>query len=216
MIIDTGLIQSNPKSFSLRGTVQDQGSQWQEYPSSLFFMITRAFPTRIRLDCNWPDRLCLCALEPLYHLYFRCSRYSWRLTMPSFLTVIFAGSESFPRQRRSRLAELSFHHVQPQEKGLPWPPGSLRPSYELDFPACNVQNIPPCFLPYLAMPPHSNTPCAWQTSFLLCICCLHQPSLASCRHRSLHQRFSHCGREGVNTRFCVYACIYVRMWLRQQ
>ena len=61
--------------------------------------------------------------------------------MPSFLTLIYVDSESRPRQRRCRV--FSTHHVQTQEKGPPCSLRSSRPSYEVDFPTCNVHNIPP-------------------------------------------------------------------------
>ena len=60
---------------------------------------------------------------------------------------------------------LSTHHVQTQEKGPPCSLRSSRPSYEVDFPTCNVHNIPPQPPTYLLMiqaplPPRTHT--YWQ------------------------------------------------------
>ena len=133
--------------------------------------------------------------------------------MPSFLTLIFADSESLSRQRRCKLRELSSHQVQTQEKGPSCSLRPSRPSYEVDFPACNVQNTPH-LLPHLLMthlPPLSQYPTyigrlPW-LPFLLHMSCLCKPCPASCRHSGICLRFFPCGREGVNIRVLIYLCV---------
>lgn len=84
--------------------------------------------------------------------------------MPSFLTLISADSESWSRQRRCKLRKLLTHHAQTQEKGPPCSLRSSRPSYDMDFPACNVQNTPH-LLPFLLTthePPPPVSHLYWQ------------------------------------------------------
>ena len=73
-----------------------------------------------------------------------------------FSTSIFPHSECLSRQRRYKLRENSAHRVQTQGDTLfSW---VLRHSYEVDFPACNVQNsphLPPYLLMTHAPPPPS-------------------------------------------------------------
>lgn len=75
-----------------------------------------------------------------------------------FLNFDLCRFRKLGKAKRYKLRELLTHHVQIQEKGPPCSLRSLRPSYEVDFPACNVQNIPH-LLPFLLMThaPHPPT-----------------------------------------------------------
>lgn len=58
---------------------------------------------------------------------------------------------------------LNPSYVQTQEKGPPYSLRSSRPSYEVDFPVCNVQNIPH-LLSFLLMTTHVPPPFQYPTS----------------------------------------------------
>ena len=101
----------------------------------------------------------------------------------------------------------------PNIDGRPCSLISSRPSYEVYFPACTVQNILH-LLPYLLMthaPPSFRYPTSTgrvpQLPFLLHMDCLCQSCPAFYKHSSSCLRFSPCGRERVNTSVLIYLCV---------
>lgn len=140
-----------PRITTVRGKAWVQGHQGANtLVLPLVLVLTRALPTWIRWDKNWPERVCIHEPRVLTILHIpgvqdvvkreKKQSHIIESAMPSFLTLIYVDSESWPRQRRSRV--FSTHHVQTQEKGPPCSLRSSRPSYEVDFPTCNVHNIP--------------------------------------------------------------------------
>lgn len=109
---------------------------------------------------------------------------------------------------RETQTEISIRHVQTQEKGPPCSLRSSRHSYEVDFPACNVQNIL-YLLPNLLMthaPPLPSTPGIYRQAPLAALPPTHilpLPALSG----PLCLKFSPCGREGVNNRVLTYLCV---------
>lgn len=229
-----------PRITTLKGRAWDQGSQWQgdgggKYSSpSLVPYANFILPCVDKIGLKLArERVSMHALRVPTILYIpgvqdvvkRGEKYAHviELAMPSFLTLISANSESWSRQKRCKWRELLTHHVHTQEKGQSCSLRSSSPSYEVDFPACNVQNIPH-LLPYLLMthsPPSfqylTSTGRVPQLPFLLYMDCLCQPCPASCKHSSVWLRFSPCGREGVNTGFLfIYVLVYSFPGMRKQ
>ena len=131
-----------PRITTVRGKAWVQGHQGANtLVLPLVLVLTRALPTWIRWDKNWPERVCIHEPRVLTILHIpgvqdvvkreKKQSHIIESAMPSFLTLIYVDSESWPRQRRRRV--FSTHHVQTQEKGPPCSLRSSRPSYEVDF-----------------------------------------------------------------------------------